>query len=252
MKLVISPAKSLDFETKLPTKRSTECQFLQHSQKLNKGLKKKSPKQLSKLMHISDALGELNFERNQQWALPFTKDNARPAIYAFSGDVYRGLDAYTIPNKKIAKLQDTVRILSGLYGVLKPLDLIQAYRLEMGTKTPIGAKKNLYEFWKKDIVASLNAELKDNEVFVNLASNEYFKAVDKKALRVPVVNVDFKERTDDKFKIVSFYAKKARGLMARYIVDSNAKTVDDLKNFTADDYAFNEKLSGENRLVFTR
>lgn len=203
-------------------------------------------------MHISDALSELNFERNQEWALPFTKDNARPAIYAFNGDVYRGLDAYTIPNKKIQKLQDTVRILSGLYGVLKPLDLMQPYRLEMGTKTPIGAKKNLYEFWKKEIVVSLNAELKDNEVFVNLASNEYFKAVDKKALKVPVVNVDFKERKDDKYKIVSFFAKKARGLMARYIVDTNAKLADDLKGFDAEGYGFNEKLSSENQLIFTR
>lgn len=252
MKLVISPAKSLDFESKLPTTKTTEAGFLEQSNKLNKHLRKKSAKGLSKLMHISDALGQLNYERNQNWELPFTKDNARPAIYAFNGDVYRGLDAYTIPTKKIETLQDTIRILSGLYGVLKPLDLIQAYRLEMGTKMPIGAKKNLYEFWKKDIVESLNKELEDDEVFVNLASNEYFKAIEVKALKVPVINIDFKEYKGDKYKIIAIFAKKARGLMARYIVDTNAKTVDDLKGFRLEGYGFSDELSSDKHLVFTR
>ena len=252
MKLVISPAKSLDFERKLPTTKATEAEFLNQSQRLNKLLKKKSAKSLSKLMHISDALGQLNYERNQEWELPFTKDNARQAIYAFNGDVYRGLDAYTIPAKKMDTLQDTVRILSGLYGVLKPLDLMQAYRLEMGTKMPIGVKKNLYEFWKKDLVKSLNAELKTDEVFVNLASNEYFKAIDVKALKVPVTNVAFKEFKDGKYKIIAIFAKVARGLMARYIVDTNAKTIDDLKGFRAEGYGFSEELSTNNNLVFTR
>ncbi|WP_044403318.1 peroxide stress protein YaaA [Lacinutrix sp. Hel_I_90] len=252
MKLVLSPAKSLNFESKLPTTKISESEFLEQSEKLNKVLKKKSVKGLSELMHISESLGQLNYERNQDWKLPFTKDNARPAIYAFNGDVYRGLDAYTIPTQQIEKLQDTVRILSGLYGVLKPLDLIQAYRLEMGTKLPVGTKKNLYEFWKKDIVKSLNNELKDDEVFVNLASNEYFKAVDTKALKVPVVTVDFKEYKDGKYKIVAIYAKVARGLMARYIVDTNAKTIDDLKGFRKEGYGFSDELSSENNLVFTR
>ena len=140
MKLVLSPAKSLDFETELPTKQNTEPQFLKQSGRLNKILKKKSAKSLSKLMSISDALGQLNYERNQSWELPFTTDNSRPAIYAFNGDVYRGLDAYTIPKDKIDTLQNTVRILSGLYGVLKPTDLIQPYRLEMGTKLQVGTR----------------------------------------------------------------------------------------------------------------
>ena len=171
MKLVLSPAKSLDYESKLPTSRSTEAQFLDHSERLNKLLKKKSAKSLSKLMSISDALSQLNYERNQEWEVPFTKDNARQAIYAFNGDVYRGLDAYTIPKDKIGQLQDKVRILSGLYGVLKPLDLIQPYRLEMGTKLSVGKNKNLYQFWKKDIVKSLNEELKDDVRSIRVPSN---------------------------------------------------------------------------------
>ena len=252
MKLVLSPAKSLDFKTELPTEQTTEAQFLKQSERLNKVLKKQSAKGISELMHVSDALGQLNYERNQEWELPFTKENARQAVYAFSGDVYRGLDAYTIPSDKIEVLQDKVRILSGLYGVLKPLDLMQAYRLEMGTKLPVGTNKNLYEFWKKDVVSALNSELEDDEVFVNLASKEYFKAVDVKALKVPVVTVDFKEFKDGKYKIVAFYAKLARGLMARYIVDTDAKTINDLKGFTVEGYGLSDELSTENHLVFTR
>ena len=252
MKLVLSPAKSLDFESKLPTTKTTDAQFLEQSQRLNKVLRKKSAKGISKLMHVSDALGQLNYDRNQDWQLPFTKDNARQAIYAFSGDVYRGLDAYTISNDKIDTLQNKVRILSGLYGILKPLDLMQAYRLEMGTKLPVGTKKNLYEFWKKDIVNALNQELEDDEVFVNLASQEYFKAIDTKALKVPVVTVDFKQFKDGKYKIIAIFAKLARGLMARYIVDTNAQTIDDLKGFTTDGYGLSDELSSENHLVFTR
>lgn len=252
MKLVLSPAKSLDFESKLPTEKTTEAQFLNQSERISKVLKKKSAKAISELMHVSDALGQLNYKRNQDWQLPFTKDNARQAVYAFSGDVYRGLDAYTIPTDKIEVLQDKVRILSGLYGVLKPLDLMQAYRLEMGTKLPISTKKNLYEFWKKDVVTALNQELEDDEVFVNLASKEYFKAIDVKALKVPVVTVDFKEFKDGKYKIVAFYAKLARGLMARYIVDTNAQTIEDLKGFTTEGYGLSDELSTENHLIFTR
>jgi len=252
MKLVLSPAKSLDYETKLPTTKTTEGQFLKEADQLNKVLKKKSAKDLSELMHISDNLGQLNFERNQEWELPFTQDNARPAIYAFSGDVYRGIDAYTIDTKKLDKVEDTVRILSGLYGILKPLDLVQPYRLEMGTKLPVGKNKNLYEFWQKKVTNALNEELEDDELFINLASNEYFKAVDTKALKVPVVNIVFKEFKNDKYKIVAFYAKLARGLMTRYIIDTDAKTVNDIKAFNYENYGFSDELSSENELVFTR
>lgn len=252
MKLVISPAKSLDFERKLPTSRTTEAEFLKQSERLAKLLKKKSARSLSKLMHISPALGQLNYERNQAWALPFSAENARPAVYAFNGDVYRGLDAYTIPVDKLDRLQNTVRILSGLYGVVKPLDLIQAYRLEMGTKFPVGRKKNLYEFWKKEITQALNQELEDDELFLNLASIEYFKAIDVKSLKVPVVNVHFKEFKNGDYKNIAIFAKLARGLMSRYIIDTDARTLDDIKGFNYENYGFSEALSSDNELVFTR
>ncbi|MGB3606824.1 MAG: peroxide stress protein YaaA [Psychroserpens sp.] len=252
MKLVLSPAKSLDYESKLPTKKTTKAYFLKEAERLSNLLKKESPKQLSKLMKISDNLAQLNYERNQDWSLPFTKDNARQAIYAFSGDVYRGLDAYTIDTKKVDKIQDTVRIISGLYGILKPLDLIQPYRLEMGTKFSVGKQKNLYEFWTKQVTQALNDELKDDEVFVNLASNEYFKAIDTKALKVPVTNIKFQELKDGKYKTIAIYSKLARGLMTRYIIETNAKTIEDLKGFDHDNYRYTESLSSNDELVFTR
>lgn len=252
MKLVLSPAKSLDYDSKLPTSKSTESSFLKESERLNGILKKKSVKSLSKLMSISDNLSQLNYERNQEWKLPFTKDSARQAIYAFNGDVYRGLDAYTIPKEKIDKLQDTVRILSGLYGVLKPLDLMMPYRLEMGTKMPVGKNKNLYEFWQKKITKALNDELEDDELFLNLASNEYFKAIDKKALKVPIIDIDFKEYKDGKYKTIGIYAKVARGLMTRFIIDTNAKTFDDIKAFNLEGYGLSDELSTKNTIVFTR
>jgi len=252
MKIVISPAKSLDFETELPTNTYTIPQFLDQAEKLNKVLKKKSPKQLSKLMSISQKLGELNWQRNQDWHLPFTPKNARQAMYAFKGDVYIGLDAYTIPLEKLEQLQDKLRILSGQYGLLKPLDLMQAYRLEMGTKLKIGRKDNLYQIWGDTITNALNNELKDDEVFVNLASNEYFKVVKPKLLKVPVITPVFKDYKNGKLKIISFFAKKARGMMVRYIIDNDIENVDGLKGFNYDNYAFEANLSSKNEMVFTR
>jgi cytoplasmic iron level regulating protein YaaA (DUF328/UPF0246 family) len=252
MKLVISPAKSLNFESELPTSFNTEGCFLKEAERINKLLKKKSAKSLSKLMKISDALGQLNYERNQEWHLPFTSDNARQAVYAFSGDVYRGLDAYTISEDKLETLQNTVRILSGQYGLLKPMDLMQAYRLEMGTKFLVGKNKNLYEFWRQKITKALNEELEDDELFLNLASNEYFKAIDVKTLKVPVVTAHFKQFKNGEYKNIAIFAKLARGLMARYVVDTNAKTLDDVKGFDYDGYGFDANLSTETDLVFTR
>ena len=252
MKLVISPAKSLDFESKLPTEQSSQALFLKESERINKILKKKSAKSLSKLMNISEALGRLNYERNQEWHLPFDANNARQAIYAFNGDVYRGLDAYTLKEDKFDKLQDTVRILSGLYGVLKPMDLIQPYRLEMGTKLPIGKHKNLYQFWSKMVTKVLNEELQDDELFLNLASNEYFKVIDKKALKVPIIHVDFKDLNKGEYKTIGIFAKLARGLMTRYILDTNAKTIDDIKGFNYEGYGFSEPMSNHDTLVFIR
>ena len=252
MKIVISPAKSLNFEKDLPTQMFTKSAFLSESRIINKILKTQNARDLSKLMDISDTLADLNFQRNKIWKTPFTTDNSRPAIFAFDGDVYSGLDAYTLTETQLLDMQDKLRILSGLYGILKPLDLMQAYRLEMGTKMAVGDSKNLYEFWKPKITASLNKELKKEEMFVNLASQEYFGAVDMKTLIVPVIQPEFKDYKDGKLKIISFFAKKARGLMVRYILDTNSKTIDDLKGFDYQGYRFDDHLSKGNNLVFTR
>ena len=252
MKIVISPAKSLNFEKKLPTNLFSKSAFLKESKIVNQIIKQKSPKELSELMDISDKLANLNWERNKNWKTPFTQDNSRPAIFAFDGDVYTGLDAYSIPSEKLNVLQNKVRILSGLYGLLKPLDLIQAYRLEMGTKLAVGESKNLYDFWKNNLTTSLNKELKNGELFINLASNEYFYAIDTKTFKVPVITPEFKDYKNGKLKIISFFAKKARGLMVRYIIDTNAETVEDLKGFNYEGYQFDASLSNGNQLVFTR
>ena len=252
MKIVISPAKSLNLDKELPISLFTEATFLKQAETIQKTLKKKKPKQLMELMDISEKLADLNWQRNQDWQLPFTANNARPAIYTFDGEVYTGLDAYSLPVEKVGVLQDKLRILSGLYGILKPLDLMQAYRLEMGTSIVIGSNKNLYEFWKKSITDYLNSELNKEELFVNLASNEYFSAVDAKKLKVPVINPEFKDYKDGKLKMISFFAKKARGLMVRYIIDTNAETIEDLKGFNYEGYAFDANLSNGNKLVFTR
>ena len=252
MKFVISPAKSLNFESPVPTEKFTQGVFLPEAERLNGILKKKSSKSLSKLMHISDDLGRLNYERNQEWKLPFTLENSRQALYAFSGDVYRGLDAYTIPVEKLDQVQQSLRILSGQYGLLKPLDLMQPYRLEMGTSLAVGKAKNLYEFWKTKITKALNDELEEGELFVNLASNEYFKALDVKSLKVPVITATFKDFKNGEYKTVMTYAKLARGYMSRYIIDTNAQTIEDLKGFNYQGYGFSEVMSTEKELVFIR
>ena len=252
MKLVISPAKSLNYESELPTSLNTQSCFLSEAQQLNSLLKKKSAKTLSELMHISPNLGQLNYERNQEWAIPFTSKNARPAIYAFNGDVYRGIDAYTIPESKLETLQDSVRIISGLYGLLKPLDLVQPYRLEMGTKFPVGKSKNLYEFWRKKVTNALNDELNDDELFVNLASQEYFKAIDVKVLKVPVIHIDFKEFKNGQYKTIAIFAKRARGYMTRHILENAVESIEGLKTFTTEGYAYDANLSTATKLVFTR
>jgi hypothetical protein len=252
MKIIISPAKSLDFETPLPTQKHSMPKFLKDSRIINKIIKKKKPKELMELMSISDKLADLNWLRNKTWKTPFTTENARPAMYAFAGDVYIGLNSYTISEDKLDALQDKLRILSGLYGLLKPLDLMQPYRLEMGTDLPVDEHKNLYAFWKNKLTTALNKELKKGELFVNLASNEYASAIDFKTLKVPVIEVDFLDSKDGKLKMISFFAKKARGMMVRYIIDTNAETIDDLKGFNVEGYRFDANLSKGNKLVFTR
>jgi cytoplasmic iron level regulating protein YaaA (DUF328/UPF0246 family) len=253
MKIVISPAKSLDFISDLPTKKNTQPIFLEQANILNKKMASTSKKNISKLMGISDKLAELNFQRYKDFSTPFTIKNARPAVFAFSGDVYTGLDGYTLSEKKIKKLQDALRILSGMYGILKPLDLIQAYRLEMGTQLKINRKKNLYEFWGDKITETLNNELKENELFINLASKEYFKVINPKLLKTPIISPIFKDYKNGKLKIISFFAKKARGSMVRFIIDNNCKTLEDIKGFNYEGYGFSEEFtSNTNEPVFIR
>lgn len=253
MKIVISPAKSLDYERPLPTDRATQPVFLEEANRLNAILARKKPAALAKLMDISAELAGLNWQRNQAFTLPFTQENARPAVYAFNGDVYQGLDAYTLPEASLDLLQDRLRILSGLYGILRPFDLIQPYRLEMGTQLKTGRRKNLYEFWKKPLTAHLNALLEDQELFVNLASNEYFSALDEKQLKVPVISPVFKDWKNDSLKVISFFAKKARGAMVRYLIESKAETLEDIRGFDGLEYSYSrEHTLKESQPVFVR
>ena len=252
MKILLSPAKSLDFKSKLPTERSSNICFEKEAEYLNSILKSKSPVELSALMSISSKIANLNYERNHDWSLPFTKKNARQAVYAFSGDVYRGLNAYTIETKKVDFLQNTVRIISGLYGLIKPLDLIQPYRLEMGTKLAFDSNKNLYDYWRKKITEQLNLELDDKESILNLASNEYFKAIDTKVIKSDVYSANFKQFKNGEFKTIAIFSKKARGMMTRFIIDNNISDISDIKSFDYDGYMFHKELSTDKELIFTR
>ena len=240
MKIIISPAKSLDFESEVPTSLYTQPRFLEQSNKIGD------------LMSISEALSQLNYERNQTWETPFTTDNAKQAIYSFTGAVFMGIDVNSLKEEKIPVLQERLRILSGLYGLLKPLDLIQPYRLEMGTRLKLGKTENLYKFWDDTLAVSLNEELKEDELLVNLASTEYFKALPKKVLKVPMITPVFKDFKNGEYKTIMTYAKKARGLMVRYIIDNNVNTLEELKGFNIERYRFSEELSSENNLFFTR
>ena len=203
-------------------------------------------------MSISSKIADLNYERNHSWSLPFTTSNARQAVYAFSGDVYRGLDAYSIENDKIDFMQNSVRIISGLYGLIKPLDLIQPYRLEMGTKLSFDSNKNLYDFWRKKITEKLNNELIDNEPLINLASNEYFKAIDTKVIKSDIYSVNFKQFKNGSYKTIAIFSKKARGMMTRFIINNQIDDINGLKLFDYDDYSYHESLSNDKELVFTR
>lgn len=252
MKILISPAKSLDFKTSVSTEMYTNSDFLSESKKINKILQGLKSAELASLMSISSTLANLNFERNKDWQMPFSLENARQAVFAFNGEVYSGLDIHSLNSDKYDVLQQKVRIISGLYGLLKPFDLIQAYRLEMGTKIAIGKSQNLYEFWKPKIVKALNAEMLENELIVNLASNEYFTAIDTKQIKSPIVTPEFKDYKNGSLKTISFFAKRARGLMVRYIIDNNIDNIDGLKYFNTDGYFFDENLSSANRLIFTR
>lgn len=254
MLILLSPAKTLDFDTAPRTSEVSIPAFLDDSEKLVSTLKKYKPKQLGQLMSISENLSELNADRFNAWQLPFPEGVARPSIQAFRGDVYLGLDADTMKLTDIKRAQKHIRILSGLYGVLKPLDMMLPYRLEMGTSLKTRRGKNLYEFWGTRITDSLNAELPgfDHPLVVNLASNEYFKAVKKGLLDAPLIEPVFKDEKEAGYKVISFFAKKARGAMARYLVENKCQTEKELMKFTGLGYKYSKAESSEGRPVFLR
>lgn len=254
MLMVISPAKTLDYASPLATEEYSQPRFLEQSSQLVEVLRELSPSELASLMKLSDKLTGLNVARFTEWQPNFTPDNARQAVLAFKGDVYTGLDASSLSAEDFAYAQQHLRILSGLYGVLRPLDLMQPYRLEMGTRLNNPGGKNLYEFWGKRLTESLNQCLskQNSDTLLNLASNEYFKAVQPKLLNATLVNVDFKDLKNDEYKIISFYAKKARGIMARYVIQNKIDTVEALKDFTEQGYYYSQEQSKPNHLVFLR
>jgi cytoplasmic iron level regulating protein YaaA (DUF328/UPF0246 family) len=256
LKIVISPAKSLDFSRTFEKPYTTKACFLDEADYLIKKLQKMSAKKIGELMHLSTDLADLNYNRYQNWVRPEEESEvAIPALFAFTGEVYRGIDVETLNSTEIQAAQNQLRILSGLYGMLKPLDLMYPYRLEMGTKLNVTPKTtNLYQYWGTKIAQKLNEELatETNPVLVNLASNEYFKAVDLKTLKAKVITPVFKEFKNGKFSIVMMYAKHARGAMARYIIQQNIQDVEALKTYTVDGYSFDVNQSTENEWVFTR
>ena len=254
MLVVVSPAKNLDFDTQVPVSEYTQPALLGDADALAQECKALSPADLSSLMKISDKLATLNANRFAEFSTPFTPDNARQALFAFNGDVYTGLDAQSLSEDDIAYAQQHLRILSGLYGVLRPLDLMQAYRLEMGTKLANSRGKNLYEYWGDTVTTEVNKALaaQGDNVLVNLASNEYFKSVKPKQLDGMIITPVFKDKKNGDFKVISFYAKKARGAMSDYIIRNRISQPDGLKEFNGLGYRFNRNLTSDDSWVFTR
>ena len=251
MKILISPAKSLDFENNVETSISSKPIFADQAHKINNTIKNLSAPDLSSLMNISPKLSELNWSRNQEFQKIDSKE--KEAIFAFNGDVYDGIDANTINTSNHEKLQNSLRILSGLYGILKPFDKIKAYRLEMGTKISINGSKNLYDFWKENVTNSLVNEANENEIIVNLASNEYFSVIDQSLISNTIVNPQFKDFKNGKLKIISFYAKKARGLMTRFLIDNEINSLSDIESFNSSGYMFSQnETSNPLEPVFVR
>ena len=254
MLTLISPAKTLDFDTPPHTRKTTQPLFLEQSEALVNDARDMSPDDIRKLMGVSENIAELNHERFMNWGTPFTLKNAKQSILAFKGDVYTGLEAETLSAKELAFAQKHLAILSGLYGVLRPLDLMQPYRLEMGLKFANSGGKNLYEFWGDSINDAVAGLLKKSgsDVLVNLASNEYFKSVRAKGLEADIVTPVFKDKKNGKYRVISFFAKKARGQMARFIIDNELNEPEGLKKFRVDGYRYNKGESGARELVFTR
>jgi len=254
MLIVISPAKTLDYESPVSLKDHTTPQFINDSQQLIRELRKLAPHDISELMHISDKLGALNYDRYKRWKPEFTDANSRQAILAFRGDVYTGIEADTFKTNDFKFAQKHLRILSGLYGLLRPLDLMQPYRLEMGTKFQNKKGKDLYSFWGNKLTDQLNSDIaaSNSNVLINLASNEYFKAVKPKQIKVDVVSPVFKDWKNGQYKIISFFAKKARGMMSAYIIKNRLSKPEQLQAFNTDGYHYNAALSTPAEPVFTR
>ncbi len=254
MLIVISPAKRLNFNKDSFIKKETEIRFPDVSKMLNDSLRNFSPAELAKLQGLSKGLAELNVDRNLKWQYPFNKEDSKQAIFAFDGDVYEGLNVSTLSEKDIEYAQNSLRILSGLYGLLRPLDAILPYRLEMGTKLKSAGGNNLYEVWKDKLTDLLMKDMQsgNKKILLNLASQEYFKSIDLSKLNFEVVTPNFKDYKNGEYKVVSFYAKKARGLMTRFVLENQLNNKDDLKAFNEDGYFFNPELSKNNDLVFTR
>lgn len=254
MKILISPAKSIDLDQSIPVTEFTVPVFVEEADYLAGKLKKMSAAKLGKLMHLSEALSTLNYERYQNWKKPESPDeDTRQCGFVFTGEVYKGMDMTSWKKEDILRGQSQIRILSGLYGLLKPLDLLYPYRLEMGTKWEVTPKtKNLYAFWKKKVTEQLKQETDKDEVIVNLASGEYFKAIDTKVIDRKIITPVFKDLKGDTFKVIMMYAKHARGAMARYIVEKGISDVEELKNYDVDGYRFHESLSSGEEWVFTR
>ena len=254
MIVLLSPAKSLYDHPPVRLERFTESTFMPEAEKIVSILKKKNPSQLAELLDISPKLAELNYQRVQAWSLPFNLENSWQAVLMFNGEVYHGLKAETFSAAEFETAQQKLRILSGVYGMLKPLDLIQPYRLEMGIPISIAKKKNLYEFWKVRITTKLNQELAQTSqnTLVNLASKEYFSAIDTKKLKARIITPSFKELKNGQYQMVSFFAKKARGLMSRFIIQNNITDPEEIKAFDMEGYYFNNQLSNQNNWVFTR
>ncbi|MEM9855845.1 MAG: peroxide stress protein YaaA [Bacteroidota bacterium] len=250
---VVSPAKTLDFESQYDFDH-TLPKFQKEALELIDVLKQQSASEVKELMSISDQLAQINVERYHEFTKKKNPVHARHAIFAFQGDVYQGLEAENFSEKELDFSQSHFRILSGLYGLIRPLDLIQPYRLEMGTKLRVNGSKNLYEFWGDRIASQLNRDLKQqgDDLLINLASVEYFKSVDIKKLRAKVIDVDFKDFSNGEYKVISFFAKKARGMMSRYIIKNQPKTVEELKGFDYDGYYFDESNSTDRLLAFKR
>ncbi|MFW5886201.1 MAG: peroxide stress protein YaaA [Bacteroidota bacterium] len=253
MMIIISPAKTLDFSSQKITKKVTHPYFQEEAAELVHVLKKKSWKELGELMKINNQLAELNQERYLKWGLTFGEHNAKQAILAYKGEVYNGLDANSLCEDDLLFAQDRLRIVSGLYGLLKPLDLIQPYRLEMNIKLEVGNTKSLYEFWGKKLNELLKDQLnKQGETLINIASQEYFKAILPRELEHKIITPIFKELRNDEYKVITIYAKKARGLMSRYIIKNRINKLEDIKHFEEDGYFYNDQLSNQYEWVFTR